>query len=206
MQDLLIAGSDTSAITADWALAEMIKNPHMMKKFQKELEQVVGMDRMVEQAHLEKLEYLDLVMKETFRLHPVGPLLLPREAMQDCILDGYYIPKGTRTIVNAGAIMRDPKVWPDPETFNPERFAGNQIDVANHNHLFLPFGAGRRGCPGRLLGQNMVKLMVAQLVHCFDWELPNNMRPADMDMSEQFGSVVRRAEHLVAIPTYRLLK
>ncbi|KAL2246555.1 UNVERIFIED_CONTAM: Cytochrome 71AU50 [Sesamum indicum] len=204
--DILIAGIDTSTSAIEWALAELIRHPRVMKKLQKELETVVGMDQMVEESHLHGLEYLDFVVKETLRLHPVGPLLIPHESMEDCVIDGYHIPKGSRAIVNVWAIGRDPNVWPDPEVFKPERFIGSNIDLRGRDFQLLPFGSGRRSCPGLQLGLTMVQLVLSQLVHCFDWQLPNGMQPSDLDMSEHFGLTVARAKHLVAIPSYRLLK
>ncbi|KAL8494650.1 hypothetical protein ACS0TY_025473 [Phlomoides rotata] len=202
--DLLVAGSDTSAASAEWTLSELIRHPAVMKKLQKELESVVGMDHTVEESHLDKLQYLDCVVKEAFRLHPVVPLLLPHESIEDCVVDGYHIPKKSRIMVNVWAIGRDPNVWHDPLSFTPERFMGSNIDVKGHNFQLLPFSSGRRGCPGMQLGLTVVKLVVAQLVHCFQWELPQGMLPTDMDMSEYFAVVTARANHLKVIPTYRL--
>ncbi|KAL8490250.1 hypothetical protein ACS0TY_025962 [Phlomoides rotata] len=204
--DLLVAGSDTSAASIDWTLTELIRNPSVMKKLQKELESVVGMDHIVEESHLKKLEYLDCVVKEAFRLHPVVPLLIPHESIEDCVVEGYHIPKKSRIMVNVWAIGRDPSVWPNPKSFTPERFIGSNIDVKGQNFQLLPFSSGRRGCPGLQLGLTVVKLVVAQLVHCFDWELPNDMQPSDMDMSEHFAVVTARAKNLMAIPSYRLMK
>ncbi|KAL2498748.1 Cytochrome [Abeliophyllum distichum] len=177
-----------------------------MKKVQKELEEVVGLDRMVEESDLESLEYLDMVVKESFRLHPVAPLLIPHYSLEDCTVDGYHIPKDARIIVNTFAIGRDPNAWTDPEKFNPERFVGSSIDLRGQHFQLLPFGSGRRGCPGMQLGLILVRLIVAQLVHCFDWKLTNNMLPSELDMTEEFGLVTTRAEHLMAVPTYRLQK
>ncbi|XP_058094425.1 cytochrome P450 71AU50-like [Magnolia sinica] len=202
--EMLLAALDTSSTTIDWALSELIKHPRVMKKAQQELESIVGMERMVEESDLENLEYLDMVVKETMRLHPVVPLLLPREAMEDCTVNSFHIPKKSRIIVNAWAIGRDPNVWSNPEEFYPERFAGTSIDVRGHDFELLPFGSGRRGCPGMQLGLMIVQLVLAQLVHCFDWELPNGMSPDDMDMTEKFGIVMPRINHLWAAPTYRL--
>ncbi|KAL7089919.1 hypothetical protein ACP275_12G007200 [Erythranthe tilingii] len=202
--DLLIAGMDTSATAVEWAISELIRHPRVMKKLQKELESTVGIDRTVEESHLDKLEYLDLVVKETLRLHPVAPLLIPHESMEDCTIDGYHIPKKSRAIVNVWAIGRDPSVWAHPETFSPERFSGSDIDLRGRDFQLLPFGSGRRSCPALQLGVVLVKLVLAQLVHCFDWELPNGMLPSDLDMSEHFGLVTSRAEHIMAIPKYRL--
>ncbi|KAL3613437.1 hypothetical protein CASFOL_042700 [Castilleja foliolosa] len=204
--DLLIAGMDTSSTAVEWAISELFRHPQIMKKLQKELESVVGLDRMVEEHQLHNLEYLDAVVKESLRLHPVAPLLIPHESMEDCVIDGFHIPKKSRILVNTWAIGRDPNVWPDPETFSPERFIGSHIDLRGQDFHYLPFGSGRRSCPGLQLGLTVVKMLVAQLVHCFNWELPNGMLPGDLDMSEHFGLVTARMEHLMAIPTYRLCK
>ncbi|KAL0395594.1 UNVERIFIED_CONTAM: cytochrome [Sesamum calycinum] len=189
-------------ITIEWAISELIRHPQVMNKLQKELETVVGMDQMVEESHLHKLEYLNFVVKETLRLHPVVPLLIPHESMEDCVVDGYHIPKGSRTIVNVWAIGRDANVWPDPETFKPERFIASNIDLRGCDFQLLPFGSGRRSCPGLLLALTIVQLVIAQLVHCFDWQLPNGMQPSDLDMSEHFGLAVARAKHIAAVPSY----
>ncbi|XP_041004991.1 cytochrome P450 71AU50-like [Juglans microcarpa x Juglans regia] len=202
--DMLAASMDTSATAIDWALTELMKHPRIMKKLQKELENVVGLKRMVEEADLDRLEYLDMIVKETFRLHPVAPLLLPHEAREDCIVNGFHIPGKSRVVINVWAIGRDPRVWSDAEKFFPERFVGRNIDLRGHDFQLIPFGAGRRGCPGMQLGLTVVRLVIAQLVHCFDWALPNNILPTELDMTEVFGVTVPRAKHLLAIPTYRL--
>ncbi|XP_058103458.1 cytochrome P450 71AU50-like [Magnolia sinica] len=202
--DMLAAGMDTSATAIEWALSDLFKHPPVMKKVQEELERVVGQDRMVEESDLSKLEYLDMVIKESMRLHPVAPLLIPHEAMEDCTVNGYHIPKKSRVIINVWAIGRDTDAWPDPEQFSPERFIASNVDVRGRDFQLLPFGSGRRGCPGLQLGLTMVRLVLAQLLHCFDWELPNGVSPEDLDMTEKFSLVVPRAHHLLAIPTYRI--
>ena len=202
---MLTASIDTAATTVDWALAELIKNPNTMKKVQKELETKVGMERMVEESDLEGLDYLNMVVKEILRLHPPGPLLIPHAAMEDCTIDGFHIPKNAHIVVNAWAISRDPHAWTEPEKFIPERFVGSDVDVRGRDFQLIPFGSGRRGCPGIQLGLTVVRLVLAQLVHCFDWELPNGMSPTELDMTEEFGLTVTRAKHLLAIPTYRLV-
>ena len=201
---MLIASIDTSATTIEWVLSELLIHPEIMKKLQKELEEKVGLDRIVGESDLEGLEYLDMVIKETFRLHPVAPLLLPHEAVEDCTVNGYFIPKGSHIIINTWTIGRDPSVWEDAEKFLPERFEGNDIDFRGRDFRLLPFGSGRRSCPGMQLGMTLVRLMLAQLVHCFNWELPKGMLPSDLDMTEEFGIVTPRSQHLSAIPTYRL--
>ena len=201
---MLAASMDTSATATEWAISELIKHPRVLNKVQKELETVVGLDRMVEESDLERLEYLDMVVKETLRLHPVAPLLVPHAAMEDCTVDGFHIPNKSRIIVNAWAIGRDPNSWTDPEKFYPERFVGSSIDLRGRDFQLIPFGSGRRGCPGLQLGLTVVRLLVAQLVHCFDWELPNGMHHTELDMVEEFGLTTPRANHLRAIPTCRL--
>ncbi|ONI13663.1 hypothetical protein PRUPE_4G235800 [Prunus persica] len=206
IMDMLVASMDTSSTTVDWALSELMRHPKAMKEVQKELEDVVGLERMVEESDLEKLDYLSMVVKETLRLHPVAPLLVPHAATEDCIVNGYHIPKKSRVIINAWAIGRDPSAWTDAEEFIPERFEGSDVDVRGNHFQLIPFGSGRRRCPGIQLGLTVVQLMLAQLVHCFDWELPNNMLPEELDMSESFGITVERVKRLIAIPSYRLHK
>lgn len=200
---MLLAGIDTSAAAVEWAMSDLIKHPTEMRKLQKELEEIVGINQMVEESHLPSLKYLDCIIKESMRLHPVGPLLI-HEAMEDCEVEGFHIPNKARVLVNVWAIGRDPNAWVDEERFIPERFLSSDVDLRGRDFQLIPFGSGRRGCPGLQLGLTMVRLMVAQLVHCFDWELPHGIVPADLDMSENFGLVTSRAKHLQVIPSYRL--
>ncbi|MCD7450229.1 hypothetical protein HAX54_004526 [Datura stramonium] len=201
--DMLVASIDTSSSSIEWMLSELLKNPDIMKKLQKELEEVVGLNRMVEESDLENLKYLNMVFKESFRLHAAAPLLL-HEAMENCMVDDFYIKKGSQVIVNTYTIHRNPNFWPEADKFLPERFLESNIDVRGRDFQLLPFGSGRRSCPGMQLALIIVRLVVAQLVHCFDWKLPNDMQPKDLDMTEQFGIVTGRANHLMAVPTYRL--
>ncbi|KAK9994028.1 hypothetical protein SO802_023731 [Lithocarpus litseifolius] len=204
--DMLGASMDTSATAIDWMLTELIRHPRIMKKVQKELENVVGLERMVDESDLDSLEYLDMVVKETMRLHPVIPLMVPHESLEDCTINDYHIPRKSKILINVWAIGRDPSVWTEPDKFNPERFVGSNIDLRGHDFELIPFGSGRRSCPGMQLGLTVVRLVLAQLVHCFDWELPNDMLPTELDMTEEFGLTLPRAKHLLAIPTYRLHK
>ncbi|KAJ4849838.1 hypothetical protein Tsubulata_044371 [Turnera subulata] len=204
--DMLVAGFDTSATTIEWTMSELLRHPHIMKCVQEELQSVVGMNKMVTEADLPKLTYLEMVIKESFRLHPVAPLLVPHESMEDIIIDGLHIPKTSRIFVNSWAIGRDPNTWThNAEEFFPERFKDTNIDVRGQDFRLIPFGSGRRGCPGLQLGLIIVRLVLAQLLHCFNWELPNGMQPSDLDMEEVFGLSLPRANNLVALPTYRLL-
>ncbi|XP_047324821.1 cytochrome P450 71AU50-like [Impatiens glandulifera] len=204
MLDMLAASMDTTATTIDWVLSELIKNPTIMKKVQEEIEQVVSMERTVEESDLEKLTYLNMVIKETLRLHPTVPLLLPHESMEDCTIEGFHIPRNSRVFINVWAIGRDKGSWTDPEMFVPERFEGTNVDLRGRDFELIPFGSGRRGCPGIQLGLVLVQFVVAQLVHCFNWKLPGGISPEELDMTEVLGIVSARAKHLVAIPTYRL--
>ncbi|PON66669.1 Cytochrome P450, E-class, group I [Trema orientale] len=206
--DMVVAAFDTSATSIEWTFSELLRNPKVMKKLQDELERVVGMDQMVEEKHLGKLHYLDMVVKESFRLHPVAPLLVPHESMADITIEGYHIPKKSRILVNTWAIGRDPSVWSENVgEFYPERFIGSNsiVDLRGHDFRLLPFGSGRRGCPGMQLGLVVVRFVLAQLVHCFSWELPSGIEAKDIDMTEKFGLSMARANHLLAKPSYRLL-
>ncbi|XP_031107899.1 cytochrome P450 CYP736A12-like [Ipomoea triloba] len=202
--DMLVASMDSSATVIEWIMSELLRHPQIMKNVQQELESKVSLDRMLEESDLEGLNYLEMVIKETFRLHPPGPLLIPRAAREDCIVDDFHIPKKARIIVNVWAIGHDPNVWTNPDKFIPERFEGSNIDYRGCNFELIPFGSGRRSCPGLQLGMVVVRLVVAQLVHCFDWELPNGMSPKELDVTEEFALVTTRAKHLVTIPSYRL--
>ncbi|KAJ8449627.1 hypothetical protein Cgig2_005649 [Carnegiea gigantea] len=205
MLDLFVGGIGTSLVAIVWALAALIKHPRVMKLVQEELDSVIGKERLVVESDLSKLTYLDLVVKETFRLYPVAPLLVPHESMEDVIVNGYEIPKKSRVIINIWAIGRDSNVWSENVgEFYPERFIGKEIDVRGRDFELIPFGAGRRGCPGMQLGLLTVKLVVAQLAHCFTWELPNGMQHEKLDMNEGFGLSMPKANKLLAIPSCRL--
>lgn len=202
--DMIGGALDTSATTIVWALSELLRHPRVMKNLQHELETVVGLNRMVEESDLAKLIYLEMVIKETLRLYPAGSLV-PRESTEDVVVDGYYMKKKTRIIINLWAVGRDPKVWSDAEMFCPERFANKNLDFRGLDFEFIPFGSGRRGCPGINLGVVTVKLVLAQLVHCFNWELPWGLAPDDLDMSERFGLTLPRAKNLFAVPASRIV-
>lgn len=205
--DMIGGALDSASTTIEWAMSELLRHPNVMKKLQNELENVVGLNNKVKETDFENLPYLNMVIKETLRLYPAGPLLAPRECLEDVTIDGYYIKKNSRVIINAWAIGRDPKIWTNNcDIFYPERFINSNIDLRGHDFQLIPFGSGRRGCPGIQLGLNTVRLVVAQLVHCFDWELPFGMSPNDLDMSEKFGLSMPRFNHLLAVPTTRRQK
>ncbi|CAN1166929.1 Desmethyl-deoxy-podophyllotoxin synthase [Linum perenne] len=197
--DILLGGSDTFAVVIEWALSELMKNPKAMQKLQTEI-------RRVDQDDLGQLHYLKLVIKETFRLHPPGPLLAPRQAREDTMIHGYQIPEKTRIIINAWAIGRDHLNWAEPDKFDPERFMLDDYATGDYtkglDFSMIPFGSGRRMCPGVHYGMAVLSLCLANLVYCFDWELLDGVMAEDLDMSEDFGIVVRRKKQLVlmAVP------
>ncbi|XP_020576972.1 flavonoid 3'-monooxygenase-like [Phalaenopsis equestris] len=207
---LYAAGSDSNSLLAEWALAELIRNPIILKRAQAELDSVVGRDRLVSESDLPKLPLLQAIVKETLRLHPPAPISLPRVAVEDCEFDGYLIPKGTTLLLNIWAIGRDPTVWPDdPLDFRPDRFLPGGLhesaDPKGSYFGFLPFGTGRRMCVGMNLGLRMLSLMTATLAHSFDWHLPNGQKPEALDMEEKSnGLSLLRATPLMARPVPRL--
>lgn len=203
--DMILAATESSIAVIEWALSELIKHPKTMKRLQDELENVVGRNRQVEETDLENLPYLTMVVKETLRLYPVGPLLAPHECLQDVVVDGFYIKKKSIVLINAWTIGRDTKVWSDnAEKFCPERFEDSNIDLRGHDFQLLPFGSGRRGCPGMRMGLTTVKFVLAQLVHCFNWELPDGMSLDELDMSEKFEFAMPKSQPLLSVPIYRL--
>ncbi|KAL6322527.1 hypothetical protein AAG906_009829 [Vitis piasezkii] len=169
-------------------------------KSSKELQEVLGKDGIVQESDISKLPYLQSIVKETLRLHPPAPLLLPHKAQADVEICGFTVPKNSQVLVNAWAIGRDPNTWTNPNAFVPERFQGSEIDVKGRDFEVIPFGSGRRMCPGMPLAHRMVHLMLASLLHSFDWKLEDGLKPEDMDMSEKFGITLQKAKPLLAIP------
>ncbi|XP_038686033.1 cytochrome P450 71D9-like [Tripterygium wilfordii] len=200
VMEVFLGGSETTSTASEWAMSELLKNPIVMAKAQAEVRQVFDGKGYVDEAGLEKLEFLKLVIKETLRLHPPLPLLLSRECRERCQINEYDVPVKTQIIINAWSIGRDPKYWIDAEKFYPERFINSSIDYKGNNFEFIPFGSGRRMCPGLLLGIVTVELILAKLLYHFDWKLPDNMNQEELDMTESFGSAVGRKNDLYLIP------
>nr|QNS29949.1 cytochrome P450 [Nothapodytes nimmoniana] len=204
LQDIFTAGSDASATTIEWAISEMLKNPSILRKAQDEVRQVFDGKGYVDDSELHQLKYMKLVIKETLRLHPPLPLLLPRESQDKCEINGYQIPAKTKVLINAWAIGRDSNFWDDGECFKPERFLDSTIEFKGTNNFeYIPFGGGRRVCPGMTFGLATVELSVAKLLYHFDWKLPNEMKPTELSMEETFGATVARKDHLHLIPIVR---
>ena len=206
MQDIFSAGNETTATTIEWAMAELIRNPEKMKRVQAELAEVVGRERKVEESDVECLPYLRAVVKEVFRLHPAVPFLIPHRADERCEISGFVIPKHTQIIVNVWAIGRDPSIWREPLKFIPERFLEemSSVDYRGQHLELIPFGAGRRMCVGLPLASRMVHLLLASLLHSFEWALPHGMTAHQVDMSERFGLTLVKAVPLEVIPRPRL--
>ena len=171
-----------------------------MSKAKKELEENIGIGKPIEESDVARLPYLQAIIKETLRLHPPVPLLLPRKAEKDVEICGLTIPKDAQVLVNVWTIGRDPTLWDNPTLFSPERFIGSDIDITDRNFELAPFGAGRRICPGMMLAIRMLHLMLGSLINSFDWKLEDGMKPEDMDMEEEFGITLQKAQPLRIVP------
>ncbi|GKD46018.1 cytochrome P450 71A1-like protein, partial [Tanacetum coccineum] len=196
LTDLLVAGTDASAATVVWAMTPLIKNPKVMRKAQEEVRNVVGKKGAIDENDLAQLIHLKAIVKEIMRLYPPAPLLVPRETKKDTILHGYEIKQKTLVQVNAFAIARDPESWENPEEFLPERFLGSDIDFRGNDFELIPFGGGRRICPGITLGVLMAELLLANLIYLFDWKLPVGMKIEDIDYEAKPGFTMHKKNDL----------
>nr|UUY85543.1 camptothecin hydroxylase [Camptotheca acuminata] len=167
ISDMFFAGSETSAITLEWAMSLLLNHPEVLGKLRAEIDDHVGHGRLLDDSDLVKLPYLRCIINETLRLYPPTPLLLPHCSSVDCTVGGYEIPQGTILWVNAWAMHRDPKLWEEPTKFKPERFEGME---GRERYKFIPFGIGRRACPGASMGIRTVSLALGALIQCFQWE------------------------------------
>ncbi|CAK8565717.1 unnamed protein product [Lathyrus sativus] len=199
--DIFSAGSDTTFTTLEWAMSELIKNSNTMKKAQAEIRKVYNKKGYVDEKSLHKLEYLKSVIKETLRLHAPVSLLLPRQCSEKCEINGYEIPAKSKVIVNAWSVSRDSKYWNEPMKFSPERFIDSEVDYKGVDFQFIPFGAGRRMCPGITFGIANLEISLASLLFYFDWKIPNGAKADELDMNESFGLNVRRKHDLWLVPT-----
>ncbi|KAJ1409906.1 Cytochrome P450 [Sesbania bispinosa] len=197
--DIFMAGTDTSAITIEWALAELINHPHVMEKARQEIDSVIGKSRLIQESDLPNLTYLRAIVKETLRIHPTAPLL-GRESSESCNVCGYEIPAKTMLFVNLWSMGRDPTLWEDPLEFKPERFMSeeNQLDVRGQNFQLMPFGTGRRGCPGVSLALQAVPTNLGAMIQCFEWKVDGTV-----NMQEKSAMTLPRAHPLVCVPVPR---
>ncbi|XP_023520088.1 cytochrome P450 71A1-like [Cucurbita pepo subsp. pepo] len=203
LQDMFAGGSDTSATALEWAMAELIRNPNTLKKVQEEIRTIVGKKPKIEMNDISKMEYMKCVIKESLRLHPPIPLLVPRETSDVVDIEGYHVASGTSVFVNAWAIQRDPTIWERPNEFIPERFMEkNCADFKGLDFEFIPFGSGRRKCPGLSFALASFECVLANLLYWFDWKLPEDMAGELLDMSELHGITVRKKNplHLTPLP------
>ncbi|KAA8524316.1 hypothetical protein F0562_010740 [Nyssa sinensis] len=205
LQDM-IGGIETSTAVTEWAMSELLRNHQSLEKAREELEMVIGNERWVEEKDVPQLPYMEAIVKETMRLHPVGPMLAPRISNEHCNIAGYDIPAKTRVFINVLAIVRSPTVWESPENFIPERFldGGENIDVIGQHFELLPFGSGRRMCPAYNLGMKAVTLTLANLLHGFEWKLPEKMQACELNMEEVVGLTMPRKVPLALVAQPRL--
>ncbi|XP_019195658.1 PREDICTED: premnaspirodiene oxygenase-like [Ipomoea nil] len=200
--EIFTAGSETSATTTVWAMSETMKNPRVLAKAQAEVREAFRGKEKLEEEDMEELQYLKSVVKETLRFHPPVPLLTPRECMEETMVCGYTIPLKSKVLINVWAMCRDPQYWEDPESFIPERFEKNSsIDFIGNHFEFLPFGGGRRICPGLGFGFANALSPLAHLLFHFDWKLPPGVTADTLDMTEMNGVTVTRKNDLFLIPT-----
>ncbi|KFK37348.1 hypothetical protein AALP_AA4G245100 [Arabis alpina] len=183
----------------EWAMSELIRNPDKMVRAQRQIRQLIGENGVVQESDIPRLPYLQAIVKETLRLHPAAPLI-PRKAEADVQIFGFLVPKDASVLVNVWAIGRDPSVWENPTRFEPERFLKREIDVKGNDFELIPFGSGRRICPGISMALRTMCRVLASLLYSFDWKLENGVVPQNMDMSDIFGVTLRKAKPLRALP------
>ncbi|EYU21039.1 hypothetical protein MIMGU_mgv1a024168mg, partial [Erythranthe guttata] len=203
LMDIVVGGTDTTATMVEWVMTELLHNPSIMQKVQQEVTNVVGANNVVEESHASKLHYLEAVVKETFRLHPPLPLLVPRYLSESCTIGEHTIPKGSRVFLNMWSIHMDPHVWENPLQFRPERFLNDnseKFDFIGNKVEYLPFGSGRRVCSGIPLAEKMVMYLLATLVYTYEWGLPEGQK---IDLSEKFGIVMRKETPVIVVPYHK---
>ncbi|KAK6932588.1 Cytochrome P450, partial [Dillenia turbinata] len=198
---LFIAGTDTTSSTIEWAMAEILRNPITLSKVQAELEHVIGKGNLFQESDIANLPYLQATVKETLRLHPPAPFLIPRTVEKDEEIRGLLVPKKAHVLVNVWAISRDPSIWDNPDSFVPERFLDADIEFRGRNFEFIPFGAGRRICPGLPLAIRMAHLMLGSLLHTFKWKLEDGVGGSEgIDMDDKFGITLQKSKPLLVVP------
>ncbi|KAM7275400.1 hypothetical protein ACFE04_017266 [Oxalis oulophora] len=202
--EVFLGGTGTTSTTVEWAMAELVKNPNTMTRVQEEVRRMVGNKTRIEENDIASMVYLKCVIKETLRLHPPAPLLVPRESpsSESIRLGGYDIPPKTRVYINAWAIHMDKNVWHDPDQFKPERFLDRDVDFTGNDGAYMPFGIGRRRCPGINFAMVQTEIALANLLYWFDWKLPPGEYVEIFDMSETLGLVVHKTKPLYLSPQH----
>ncbi|KAK2382775.1 2-hydroxyisoflavanone synthase [Trifolium repens] len=214
--DFFSAGTDSTAVATEWTLAELINNPSVLKKAREEIESVVGKDRLVDESDVQNLPYIRAIVKEAFRLHPPLPVV-KRKCTQECEINGYVIPEGALILFNVWQVGRDPKYWEKPLEFRPERFLENvnegeaaSVDLRGQHFQLLPFGSGRRMCPGANLATAGMATLLASIIQCFDLQVPGahgqilKGDDAKVSLEERPGLTVPRAHNLICVPLARI--
>ncbi|KAF7813253.1 putative (S)-N-methylcoclaurine 3'-hydroxylase isozyme 2 [Senna tora] len=204
--ELIVAGTETSISTLEWAMSALMKNQNALHKLQNELETKIDHHKqhtLIKDSHILHLPYLEACIKETLRLHPAGPLLLPHKALETCQVMGFTIPKDSAIFVNMWAIARDPNLWEQPLEFEPQRFLEKEMEFVGSSFEYLPFSAGRRVCLGVTSAIRQISLILASLVHYFEWSLPNGMDFNELDMTEKSLLTLRRKVPLKLVPKVR---
>ncbi|WCJ36607.1 cytochrome P450 family 76 subfamily G polypeptide 1 [Euphorbia peplus] len=201
--EFLSAGTDTTTTTIEWAIAELVKNKQVMEKLEEELEREIN-NKTIDESQVSQLPYLNACIKETLRLHPPAPFLLPHRAPESCEIMNYTIPKDAQLLVNVWAIGRDSSAWEDPLSFKPERFLTSIVDFKGQDFGLIPFGSGRRICPGVPMAVRQLPLILGYLIRCFHWSLLNGEDPNNLDMSEKFSITLQKEQPLCVIPKRKL--
>nr|XP_043629504.1 cytochrome P450 93A2-like [Erigeron canadensis] len=200
--DIYLGGTHSAASTVEWGLSELINHPNIMKKAIEEIHQVVGGNRLLQESDIPNLPYLQAIVKETLRLHPAAPVI-PRQSTEDFMVAGYHIPAKTDIFINVWALGRDPNHWENPYEFWPERFQENDLDVRGQHFHMLPFGSGKRLCPGISLAQFMIHTTLGAMIQCFDWKAGKDGNLPSVDMKEGLGLTITRANRLICVPVTR---
>ncbi|XP_022867369.1 cytochrome P450 CYP71D313-like [Olea europaea var. sylvestris] len=203
--ELFSAGIETSSMAIEWTMAAMMKHPRVMEKAQAEVRKAFKGKKKISDCDVQSLSYLKMVTKETLRLYPPGPLLGPRISREKCTIGGYDIPANTIAVINGWAIGRDTEFWDNPDVYEPERFSNISTSYTGAHFELIPFGAGRRICPGISLSIAGIELSLAYLLYHFDWKLPGEISPEEFDMTEKFGAAAGRKHNLCLIPTSHVI-
>ncbi|XP_040959238.1 phenylalanine N-monooxygenase CYP79D16 isoform X2 [Gossypium hirsutum] len=200
--ELVLATVDNPANAAEWAMAEMLNNPEILRKATDEIDSVVGKSRLVEETDIPKLNYIKCCAREAFRLHPSAPFNVPHVSNADTTVAGYFIPKGSRVLISRRGL--DPKVWEEPLEFKPERhlndeWGSGRVELTENELRFISFGTGRRGCIGVGLGSAVTMMLFARLIQGFTWEMPPNVTKIDLSESED-DTLLAKPLHALAKP------
>nr|XP_043614334.1 valine N-monooxygenase 1-like [Erigeron canadensis] len=201
--ELMLATIDNPSNAVEWVMAEMIKEPLILKRAVEEIDNVVGCNRLVEELDVPQLNYIKACIKESFRLHPYTPFNVPRLALKDTIVAGYFIPKGSYVLISRLGLGRNPNVWNNPMRFDPDRHLGKngkQVALSDHELRLLSFSTGKRGCPGMILGTTITTMLLARMIQGFSWETPQNEQQVNSLIENHDNILLAKPLVLVAEP------